>query len=160
MVLQAFRALHDDCNPECATDVIQKSNCTLTISQTLRAQIVGIDCDKCRSFASDKRRPDFIILFTGGSDTASRWFVLEMKARVGQTGILVQQLQAGADAIQSHPNFRLSSSPSRLTLLILHERRGLKAADYSKMVIRMAGKKFNVLQKRCGASLAELIKLG
>jgi len=159
MALQSFRALHDDCNPDCVIDVIQKPNCTLTIGQTLRAQIVGIDCDKCSSFASDDRRPDFIILFAGGAGSTLRWLVVEMKGTAPKIGTLVEQFQAGVNAVESDHRFKVSGSSFGLTPLLLHEKSGVKTADFRNVWVRMGGRKFPLLQKRCGVSLARLFRV-
>lgn len=157
MPMGTFRTLHDGCNPHCVAVGIRRPNCALVISRALQPQVVAIDCDRCGSFAIGEHRPDFILLFGGETGVSPRWFVVEMKSTIRDIGELVQQLQAGADAILSKPNFAVPSSPALLTPLILHRHQGAKAADFVNRTISFFGKKFHILHKRCGANLVDLV---
>lgn len=157
MALDTLRTLHDACNPPCVAVRIRRPNCALVISQVLQPQLVGVDCDRCRSFARNEVRPDFILLFGGETGIPSRWFVVEMKSTIRNIGELVGQLQAGADAIRSKSNFSVPSSPTLLTPLILHRRQGAKTADFLTRTISFSSKKFRILHRRCGVSLDQLI---
>lgn len=158
MVLQAFRALHDGCNPDCVTANIRRRNCILAIGASLRTKSVGIDCDRCSSFPSSQRRPDFVLLTAWGAGSTPHWWVVEMKAQAPDIGALVEQLQAGVNAIESDHRFKVSGSGFELTPLLLHER-GVKTADFRKRSISIGGRKLPILQKRCGVSLAQLFRV-
>ncbi len=154
MTLEALRALHDSCNPACITDRIRKHDCVLDVTQNLRPDIIAVDCDVCGSFSPTERRPDFILLLAG--DTP-RWFVVEMKSRIRSIGELLEQLQAGGDSIQAKSEFDIPASPRLLTFLVLHERGPVKTADFQSRTLRIFGKRFPILHKRCGISLETLI---
>ena len=127
---------------------------TLVISQNLRQRSLGIDCDRCETFEGEVHLPDFILLVTGAR---ARWSVVEMKSRVRDIGSVILQLQAGADAIDADERFAVPNSPRELTPLILHERRGAKAEDFVNRWVQVFGRKFPILQKRCGVALSEII---
>jgi hypothetical protein len=84
----------------------------------------------------------------------SIWFIVEMKKSVGHLGRIIEQLQAGADAIQNHPAFEISSSSQRLIPLLLHDKH-ISTADLARRRITFRGNSVPVIYKRCGMKLED-----
>jgi hypothetical protein len=102
------------------------------------------------------KKPDFILLYIGSKPSLLQWFVVEMKARVRDPGDIVKQLQAGADAIQNNPRFRISGVDQLLVALILHDKHA-HTADFAQKSVKFLGRSLIVNNKRCGFELKDLL---
>ena len=155
---QGLINLHEHCNPSCVTHNFRKGECTARFTDATRQQLTGIDCDKCYAFpgSEDGKRPDFILLFVGGTESAPRWLVLEMKGRVSSPGRIVDQLQAGADAIRSDPHFQVQKPPRQLTPLILHDGH-IRADDLGRKHVYFFGKRYEIHYPRCTDELDKFL---
>lgn len=81
-----------------------------------------------------------------------------MKTTLAKTRHVLEQLQAGADAIASCPAFARLTEPRDLLPLVLHVR-GSHNEDYSSMrakTVTFAGKAYVVRVRRCGIDIADL----
>lgn len=154
--LRDLRSLHASCRLSCLAAQCRRPACALSFPS---GQYVCIDCDKCDCFSTDVTRPDFIALYVESNPSTSWWLVVEMKSRVQHPRQIVQQLQAGADVIESTPQFDILNSPQRLVPVILHER-GLRVADLqviNRSRISFRNRPHVIKSKRCGVSLGTLL---
>ena len=150
--IEELRALHNGCSPSCIT-----TSCRGAGDVTLRLPQQGalcISCDACTCFPKEEgqRRPDFVVLYCSGEASGSRWFIIEMKGRVSDTGRVVSQIQAGADVVQNSPCFKVAGLPSQLSPIVVYSKH-VRTADFSRKRINFFGKLHEILFKRSGSDL-------
>ena len=112
-----------------------------------------MDCDECPSFTQNESKPDYIGIREGRSSSQTYWFVVEMKTNVSSVNTVLRQIGAGVDKIQNSHLFRFSGSPTKVIGIIVHRRRGAKAADLVRHKITYDGKRITVLGRRSDDSL-------
>ena len=154
--LSGLLSLHASCQPPCITPRCSRGDCSLHLPT---GQAMAVDCDRCTCIPQGARRPDFILLYQQPGSSSTRWIVVEMKSRVGQAGQIVEQLQAGADLIQSNTCFHVKHSPLRLLPLLLHSR-GIHTADVQVINSRRVtfrGRAYPILSRRCGLDLMTVL---
>ncbi|MDQ3838466.1 MAG: hypothetical protein M3297_04270 [Thermoproteota archaeon] len=143
--------MHESCQPACITSQCKRGQCLLVLPSQ---GVLSIDCDKCGSFPRGKKKPDFIVLYERGGSSIPIWNIVEMKKSVGHLGRIIEQLQAGADTIQNHPAFEISSPSQQLVPLLLHDRH-IRTADLARRRITFRGSSVPVIYKRCGMRLED-----
>lgn len=103
------------------------------------------------------KKPDYVILHVGANTL--RCTVAEMKSVAHHPRSIIEQLQAGADAIQHDSRFSPLQQSSYLLPLVVHGR-GMKADDalylQSKAWINFRGRRFFIALKRSGVNLSGL----
>jgi hypothetical protein len=125
----------------------QKGQCKLN----LRSNSTVIDCDKCKCFGKEDKKPDFIALETTGG---ARWIVVEMKSKASHANDILDQLQAGADRIEKEFQKMVSNPPKELVPVILYKK-GMHFSDLEKLAkgIKFLGKRVTVISRNCGGTL-------
>ena len=149
--LAELRTLHVPCSPSCITTNCKSGDVTLRLPEQ---GALCISCNDCTCFpkGDSDRRPDFVVLYCPREAPSSRWFIIEMKGRVSNTGRVVSQIQAGADVVQISPCFKVTKQPGILVPIIAHGG-GVRAADFSQKSIKFFGKSYRVSFRRSGSSL-------
>ena len=112
-----------------------------------------MDCDECPSFTQNESKPDYIGIREGRSSDQAHWFVVEMKTNVSSVNTVLRQIEAGVEKIKNSSSFRLDISPGKIIGVIVHSRRGAKAADLARHKITYEGEKIIVIGRRSGSSL-------
>lgn len=116
--------LHENCG--CVTtedrhtrDPGPTYSCTVSIEN----QVVAIDCDKCRAFTENDRRPDIICIQR--CDQELGWVIVEMKSTMREHA--ARQAKAALRRLGRDPMFALQLDRARIFFVI----RNLRMADYT-----------------------------
>lgn len=105
-----------------------------------------------------EKKPDYVALLAGKHPT-HHWFVVEMKSRPRKVGDIAQQLQAGAEVLETDPRFAVTQ-PVGALVPVLVKARGVKDSDLAALrreLIRYRGKKYPIRVANCGWNLARLL---
>ena len=129
----------------CPATRLRKEGCS---AQTPHSSVC-IDCDSCPAFPDQSTRPDYVAL--AATSEGEVWHVVEMKGRVSSASHVVQQLQAGATAIEESPDFAVSPNADLLPS-VLHGG-GLRVADFQNKPVRFRGRPKRIRWLRCGDQL-------
>ena len=156
--LATLRRLHGSCKPTCLAKGCRRGRCTLRLPA--RAT-VSVDCDKCRAFGANQKRPHFVVLHAAKRAQIMRWFVVEMKqGDVSDRSRIVKQLQDGATTVEQHSCFRIPGDPGDIVPLLLYGGR-IHTADVQvlrrRKSVRFRGKDLPIQVRRCGTRLSDLV---
>ena len=148
---------HRGCVPTCITANCRSRDCTAHLPQ---GRSLGFDCDHCACFGGveGKKKPDYVALLMREPDAALIWFVIEMKSRPRRANDIAQQLQQGAETIESDERFRLNR-PIEDFVPVLVKARGINAVDIAVLnqaKVRFKGRKYAIRIANCGVILASL----
>ena len=154
-ILDECRAAHAGCNPSCVASRCRRGKCTLALGKLA----LCVDCDRCKSFAGDQPKPDFVILEAAGVGREARWIVVEIKTQISDVTQIVRQLQAGARTIQTDARFTVQPQPLRLVPVVVREKGRIHSADVELLRstrISFGGVQRQILTKPCGTRLADI----
>lgn len=145
--LEQLQSNHESCNPRCITRRCRKGQCVFRLPPQ---GALGVDCDKCNSFPKNNPKPDFIVLYVSNEAPPSRWFIVEMKGTADHPRHIIDQIQAGAQVIQTDPRFQVPQSPTLLVPLVLYDGR-IHTADIAVF------RKNRITARHCGIALVDLV---
>jgi hypothetical protein len=115
------------------------------------------DCDRCAAFPRErgKKRPDFIVCLQREKPHKPCWYIVEMKGRVSHPRQIVEQLQAGVNAIQTDRRFAVLSPSDDLVPVVLYYGK-IRTGDFDKRYVLFSGRVLPVKPRRCGIELESL----
>ncbi len=151
-----LKDLHVGCGSGCWTRRCRRGRCAVSLPKDAGL----VDCDQCLSFPNQATRPDFVGLDGMEGTAAARWIVLEFKRQVSDVTHIVEQLQAGAQVLQSDPRFRIEPAPSRFAPVVVREKGRIHAADVvqlSKAAVVFRGQKRPIRTIPCSSRLSEIL---
>lgn len=158
-IIAQLKDLHTDCIPSCITTRCRKTESKCTLLLTAQGEIVCFDCDKCTAFVNQKM-PDFLIACLRSQSGPLIWLVVEMKRNVNDVTSIIEQLQAGADAVANHSIFQINTPCLKPLPLVLHSGK-VRSADIQTLHrkgVRYKGRRIPVVVKRCDAELEKLLE--
>jgi len=146
-----LRERHEQCDclvGNTSDGIVTKHQCRLEIDGLQ----IGIDCDKCRAFSENERRPDFIAIQTVDSTSSPRWLVVEIKGVMKLDAR--EQAEGGLQTILEHDMFR--SGIQRARVCFAFKQRDLRQTadrDMLRRPFKLRGKEVPVLVIRCGKTI-------
>jgi hypothetical protein len=147
-----LRDLHRDCNPSCLVSRCEKEGCDLPLGSL--ENLICIDADRCGAFASNQKRPDYVLLET----TEPRWIVVEMKSHTVKPGDIQEKFEKSARVLADDARFAVNQV-RRLIPIMLHK--GAYRQDLLKLqntCILFRGQRYQIRVARCGTPISQILR--
>lgn len=130
--------------------VITKHQCRLTVTGLQ----VAVDCDECRAFGENAKKPDLIILQQFDSRNDSRWLIVEIKGVMKLDAR--DQTAAGLQAILKHDMFNIGVQKARVCFAFRQrDLRQTADRDLLRRPFKLRGETVPVLVVRCGRTIPQ-----
>lgn len=130
--------------------VVNKHGCRLTI----HGLQIATDCDRCRAFDDNTKKPDIVAIQRCGSSDDYRWLVVEIKGVMDTDAR--RQAESGLETIAKHGLFAVSIKRARVCFAF-KQRDLRRTADQQKLrkSFKWRGTTVPVLVRRCGRTIPQ-----
>jgi len=147
-----LRDLHRDCNPSCLVSRCEKEGCDLPLGAS--GNLICIDADRCGAFASNQKRPDYVLLET----TEPQWIVVEMKSHTVKPGDIQGKFEESARVLADDARFAVNQV-RRLVPVVLHKgayRQDLLTLQNTRIPFK--GERYQIRIARCGTPISQILR--